>query len=262
MDLHDRLVIRIGCCGFPVSRSKYYGTFTIVELQNTFYNLPRREWAEKLAREVPENFVITMKAWQVITHPSRSPTWRRMKEKPPGLLENYGWLKPSSENMRAWERTIGIAEALNARAIVLQTPGSMPYNDESIRWVREFFRQIISITPDHIVVGWEPRGQWASENALDTLKDILMENNVTHVVDLFRRKPVHIHRIHYIRLHGIGKGETNYKYRYTDEDLEKLYRMIVEIGYSINYVLFNNVYMYDDGRRFKEYLASRGANVL
>ncbi len=256
------LTIRIGCCGFPVSRKKYYNTFSLVELQNTFYNLPSFQWVEKLRKEIPSGFIITMKAWQVITHPSKSPTWRRLREKPSGILENYGWLKPTNENIAAWEKVLDIAMKLNAKVIVLQTPASMPYNDESINWTKEFLKQITSITPKNIVIGWEPRGQWVNGQALNVLRSILEEYNITHIVDLFRRKPVYIHGINYVRLHGIGKGETNYKYKYTNEDLEKLYEMLIEISYRENFILFNNVYMFNDGQRFKQILIDKGINVL
>ena len=256
------LIIRVGCCGFPVSRKKYYSVYSLVELQNTFYNIPSIQWVQKLRNEMPKDFVITMKAWQVITHPSRSPTWRKLKEKPGGKLENYGWLKPTNENINAWEKSLDVAKELNAKVIVLQTPGSMPYNNEAIEWVRKFFKQIVSITPKDIVIGWEPRGQWVSEKAQNVLKDILEEYSITHIVDIFRRKPVYIHEINYIRLHGIGKGETNYKYKYTDNDLERLYEIIMEMGFHKNYVLFNNVYMFDDGLRFKHMLTGKGINVL
>jgi len=57
-------------------------------------------------------------------------------------------------------------------------------------------------------------------------------------------------------LHGIGGGEVNYSYKYTDEDLAKLRQMVVEEseGRDACYVLFNNVSMADDALRFKKLL--------
>ncbi len=252
----------VGCCGFPVSRRKYYSVYRLVELQNTFYNLPSIDWAERLADEKPEGFIITMKAWQVITHPSKSPTWRKLRTRPSGILENYGFLKPTSENYRAWDKTLEVAGALKARAIVLQTPSSLPFDNESIKWVREFFKNIASVTPRDIVVGWEPRGAWAAEEARDVLRSILGEYRITHIVDPFRRKPVYIHGILYYRLHGIGKGETNYRYKYSDGDLLKLADMILETGFRTVYVLFNNVYMFQDGQRFREIALNKGLKTI
>ena len=64
----------VGCCGFPYARKKYYEYSKVVELQNTFYELPSLEWGRSARREAPEGFVFTIKAWQVITHPHTSPT--------------------------------------------------------------------------------------------------------------------------------------------------------------------------------------------
>ncbi len=254
--------VLVGCCGFPCSRKKYYQNYKLVELQNTFYNLPGIEWADKLRSEVGEGFMFTMKAWQVITHPSTSPTWRKLKEKPFGEIGNYGFLKPSRENYSAWEKTLEIAKVLKAHVIVLQTPASLPYSSESIKWVREFFKNIVSVTPREIVVGWEPRGVWASVESRSVLEEILRDNNITHIVDPFKRIPTHIHKVLYFRLHGIGPKETNYRYKYSDEDLLKLVKVIKEIGFSNVYVLFNNVYMFDDGLRFKNTAIQSGLKAI
>src|SRR3972149_1570909 len=32
--------VKIGCCGFAMDRRKYYGAFPVVEVQQTFYQLP------------------------------------------------------------------------------------------------------------------------------------------------------------------------------------------------------------------------------
>jgi len=209
--------IYIGCCGFPCARKKYYEYFKVVELQNTFYELPTVEWALNLRSEAPEDFVFTVKAWQVITHPSTSPTWSKMKKRVEGNLENYGYLKPTRENLSALEKTLEIARALKANFTVLQTPGSMPYNAESVKWINEFFEKARSLLRSDEVLGWEPRGEWLRA---PELKGLLEKHGVVHVVDIFRNKPLYKYQgILYTRLHGIGPGEVNYSYVYTEKDL-------------------------------------------
>jgi len=39
--------VRIGCCGFPVGKSRYYERFPVVELQKTFYQLPQSATVKK-----------------------------------------------------------------------------------------------------------------------------------------------------------------------------------------------------------------------
>ncbi|OYT41092.1 MAG: hypothetical protein B6U89_00220 [Desulfurococcales archaeon ex4484_58] len=256
------VLVKIGCCGFARSRARYYNEFKVVELQNTFYDLPKRELVEKLRSEAPSDFEFTVKAWQVITHPSSSPTWKKMRSKPGGNLENYGYLKPTDENIKAFENILEIMYILNSKIVVLQTPASMPFNEESIVWVKKFFSEVKNISSREIIVGWEPRGRWAEET--DTLKDILAEHNVLHVTDLFKRTPLHNPEgIVYSRLHGIGHGEVNYRYKYNVEDFEKLYKILSDLRFDTAYIMFNNIYMYDDAKRFREFLREKsGFTVL
>jgi uncharacterized protein YecE (DUF72 family) len=104
-----------------------------------------------------------------------------------------------------------------------------------------------------MVLGWEPRGDWL-ENPDKILDVVGRFRNVIHIVDPFRAKPSLIRDKLYFRLHGIGGGEVNYKYKYTDEDLSMLREMIMDYnvrGASEFYVMFNNVYMAEDASKFK-----------
>lgn len=71
------MVLKIGCCGFPMAKRAYYELFEVVEIQKTFYNPPRLETARKWQEEVPADFEFTAKSWQLITHPPSSPTHRK-----------------------------------------------------------------------------------------------------------------------------------------------------------------------------------------
>ncbi|RLG81615.1 MAG: DUF72 domain-containing protein [Thermoprotei archaeon] len=247
--------LKIGCCGFPVSRKRYFSEFSVVELQNTFYDLPRIDWCKKIRSEAPEEFEFTIKAWQVITHPATSPTWRKIRGKIQGDKTKYGYLKPTRENLTALEKVFEVANALKTRIIVLQTPASMPYSEESIRWINEFFENAVSMAPKNLVIAWEPRGIWAEQTT--TLKQLLEKWNILHITDLFKRKPVHMPKgLLYTRLHGIGKKEINYKYKYTVADFEKLGKILSEPSFNTGYVMFNNVYMYQDAKFLKSLLAS------
>ncbi|WP_434731893.1 DUF72 domain-containing protein [Thermogladius sp. KZ2Tp1] len=249
------MVVKVGCCGFPKARKKYYESLSLVELQNTFYDLPTVEWAENLRSEAPRDFEFTVKAWQAITHPPTSPTWKRMKKRPRGDLANYGLLKPTKENLEALEETLRVAEALGAKVVVLQTPPSLPFNEESVRWVREFFSKAGEVSQG-FVLGWEPRGEWAHSAEL---RRVVEEFGIVHVVDPFRNRPISERAdVVYFRLHGIGPGEVNYRYKYTDSDLEKLKNIVSEYRDREVYVLFNNVYMFDDALRFKKVLHESG----
>ncbi len=249
-----------GCCGFPTARNKYYRVFSVVELQNTFYELPSIDWARNLREEAPREFRFTVKAWQVITHPHSSPTWKKMKKKPGGNLENYGYLKPTRENIDAFEKTLEVARVLNAEIIVLQTPSSMPSDQEAIRNIDVFFESIKSYLKNEII-GWEVRGPLLSNSELPR---ILEKHDVVHVIDVFKGRPLYKSsmQILYTRLHGKGPGEVNYSYNYTDQDLEELSGILLSEDYSIAFVLFNNVKMLENALRFKEIASKKQESII
>ena len=39
-----KLDLRIGCCGYPVARERYYKIFKAIEIQDTFYNKKANIW--------------------------------------------------------------------------------------------------------------------------------------------------------------------------------------------------------------------------
>ncbi|MGC8994630.1 MAG: DUF72 domain-containing protein, partial [Pyrobaculum sp.] len=77
------------------------------------------------------------------------------------------------------------------------------------------------------------------------------------VVDPLRREPLPAD-LYYFRLHGLGEGEVNYRYKYTDDDLRRIVAVIRKLQGDAVYVMFNNIYMYDDAVALKQML-SRGA---
>lgn len=242
--------VYIGCCGFPCARNKYYELFNVVELQNTFYELPSESWARELRKNAPQRFIFTVKAFQAITHPSSSPTWKRMRKKLPGDPDNYGFLKPTKENLDALEKTAEIARILSAPIIVFQTPPSMPYNEQVVKWVMEFFDKASSLRDRNIYYGWEPRGQWAGGVKLKTILD---KYEVIHVVDVFKYRPLSKpHGVFYTRLHGLGTGEVNYRYDYTYEDLSNLISVLEEEEFKEGFIMFNNVKMLENALKLKE----------
>jgi uncharacterized protein YecE (DUF72 family) len=260
--------IYIGCCGFPFSRKKYFSEYRTVEVQQTFYEPPDKSTLERWRQEAPQDFIYNIKAWQVITHTSRSPTWKKIRKRElHGDLSNYGLLRLTEENKWGWHVTVEAAEALNARVIVVQTPSSFGYSKENAENAKKFFAWALQQTGKKFVIGWEPRGSW-HEKAL-AISDVVCSTGVVHIVDLLRRDPVVCEgqRVLYFRLHGLGGKEVNYRYKYTDEDLEQLASKISELISRYDsveevYVMFNNVYMAYDSKRFRELALKKGINVV
>ena len=240
------MIIKVGTCGIRQPRRRYYDNLDVVELQETFYDMPNPDRLRELRKEAPQNFEFTIKVFQALTHSPRSPTWKRMKYKLKGDLEKYGLLKPTKENFELWEEFLNNVKPLEAKVFIFQTPPSLPATEESCRWIIEFFN---TIKRGDIIIGWEPRGDFY--NKIELLKKIFDKCEIVHVVDPFRRLPVKRQEVNYFRLHGIGPGEVNYRYKYTDDDLRKLLEICNNCDGSLVYVLFNNVYMFDDATRFR-----------
>ncbi len=249
-------IVKVGTCGFPRSRKIVYESVDAAEIQESFYNLLTDKKIESIVKSKPPGFSITFKAWQATTHPHTSPTWRRMKKKPEGNLENYGWMKYTKENIDALEKTIEQAKKAKAEVIVFQTPSSMPLTKEHINNnVLRFLSKAVELAGENLRIAWEPRGEWILKN------DILSEAeklSVIIVFDALRRNCIKVvEGVGYTRLHGLGGKEVNYKYKYTDEDLIKLkniiHKTVAEKAKKI-YVMFNNVYMLDDAMRLKKIL--------
>lgn len=195
--------MKIGCCGFPISIKDYFDQFDVVEVQKAFYEPPGIDTLNKWRDQAHDRFEFTVKAWQVITHPPASPTYKKSKSKP----KDCGFFKSTREVYEAWERMLEVCDALRAKIVLFQCPASFKPGDENIKNICKFFGSIKST----LITIWKPRGNWSDE----LVKKICKELNLVHCVDPFKSKQ-QAGMFNYYRLHGIG----GYHYRYTKEDLE------------------------------------------
>ncbi|MEM4335572.1 MAG: DUF72 domain-containing protein [Candidatus Anstonellales archaeon] len=235
--------IIVGCCGFALNKKEYFKRFEAVEVQNTFYTIPAKmDVFKKWREEAPENFIFTLKAWQLITHDPSSPTYRKLGMKiPEEKHKNYGFFKNTPEVFMAWKRTEEVANVLDARVVVFQSPASFKPNQENIENMRRFFRKI---KRKNFLCAWEPRGEWQEKS----VKGLCDECGIIHCVDPFKQRTVS-RGINYFRLHG--KPGYNLRYRYTLEDFDALVRFCDK---KENYVFFNVLSMAEDAAGFKKFL--------
>ena len=141
------------------------------------------------------------------------------------------------------ERMLEVAEALKAFFILFQTPKSFRFSEERLKKIVD----LVTSLPKDYIYGFELRG-WKDEE----VKMLLERADVVHVVDPFDRRPLRGNP-YYLRLHGSPPGEKMYSYKYTDEDLRWLKEYVAGLKGTV-YVVFNNVWMCDDARRFREFL--------
>jgi len=218
--------VRIGTCGWGFFRPKKMGIieyssileaysriFDTVEVNYTFYHIPRESTAEKWRKTVPEDFIFTVKMFRGVTHEKM---FRNAEEETETILR--------------------IAKILNAPIILIQTPKSFKQTVENEKLVLDYlsvldkgFRYALELR------GWEWSkrfGEWI------------------WVVDPFAKKPPEQDE-YYFRLHGKPPGKRMYHYKYTDKDLRWLKEFVEKINTERTWVLFNNVWMYEDALRFR-----------
>jgi len=235
------LELKVGCCGFPQARQIYYRTLPLVEVQRTFYQLPRVKTSHKWRQESPAHFEFTLKAWQLITHLPSSPTYRRLSHPIPDELKDaYGSFKPTPANFKAWKDTLEVARALEAEIVVFQSQPSFGPGPKNMAQMREFFS---TIERDGLQMAWEPRGPWSPDEAGKLCREL----DLLHAVDPFQNREK-AGALIYWRLHGTG----NFRHRYTDQELGKLVTILHKSKKKKAYVLFNNIYMWEDAQRFLE----------
>ncbi len=225
-------MIRVGCCGYPVSKNSYYKEFNLVEINSTFYEYPKMALLEKWRKEAPKDFTFTVKAHQDISHKHR--------------------LEPNPECLKSFERMTEICQILGAQILLIQSPASFKPSREALMRMEEFFRRTGRLGLETV---WESRGSgWEQPDVRTELANVLERVSVTHVTDSLKGMPAYIESIAYFRLHGLGPRK--YYYQYSKRELNKLVELLKAIegeGKAV-FALFNNLAMWEDGRRFQTYL--------
>jgi uncharacterized protein YecE (DUF72 family) len=223
-------MIKVGCCGFPTSIKKYFETFSLVELNSTFYQYPQERTVEGWREKAPKNFEFTVKAHQEISHKSR--------------------LKTEKASFEAFEHMNQICKTLNSKILLIQTPAS--FKPDKLADAEGYFGKV---NRENLVLVWETRGPaWETKEVNKKLGQALERLNVIHVTDPVRTTPAYTGRVAYFRLHGLG--QKMYYYQHSDTELRKLKELVkpYEMEGKDVYILFNNLSMFEDGRRFMQYL--------
>jgi uncharacterized protein YecE (DUF72 family) len=231
----------IGCCGWAGSQAQYFSQFPIIEIQSTFYDPPAAKVAARWRMIAPPEFEFCIKAWQLITHATSSPTYRRLRQPvDPKRSAFFGSFQDTDEVWLAWMKTLEIAGAVRANVVLFQCPASFRATGANIGNLSRFFQKI---GPQPFRLAWEPRGPWPA----DIVRDLCAQYRLIHCVDPLVCAPDFESGI-YWRLHGKG----SYSYRYTDEDLVELKKLLfLAPSEPQARILFNNVAMKEDAIRFR-----------
>lgn len=239
--------IKIGTCGWGYLNCKrYFGEnwkkgyesilqcysklFKTVEINSSFYHIPKIETAEKWRKQVDKfnrNFEFTVKASRIITH-----------------INKFS----SNKSVEIFDIYRKLCGKLKAKIILLQCPASWKPSANNIKNFKDFLKKI---KRSNIIIAWEPRGEWWQN--LDLVKEVCKDFNLVHCVDPFRIKPMYFSNkeIGYFRLHGFGKTSM-YSYDFSKKELDKLKNIVSKLGVKDSYVFFNNMTMYENALEFKK----------
>lgn len=233
---------RVGLCGFTIGAAEYARRFSLVEVQQTFYDPPQRLTLERWRLRMPHPFEFTLKAWQLVTHDGALPTYRRVKRPlTRAQLAEAGNFRDSETVRLGWKETLACSRILQATTVVFQCPASFRPTDENVGNLRRFFRDV---DRDGRRFAWEPRGSWPD----GLVKDLCRELDLTHAVDPFRQSPVTT-GLAYFRIGRAGERRS-----YSNEELQRL--KDVASAFETTYAMFNNMPRVGDAERFQAILAS------
>lgn len=237
--------IKIGCCGwaylspqhffgldwkkkFNSTLQAYAALFPVVEINSTFYQIPKIATVKKWRSSVDDGFEFTVKASRMITH--------TRKFSDPALWA-FGQMKV-------------ICKVLKAKVLLLQTPANWGPSDNNIAKMERFFKKI---QRGKLIITWEVRGAWLDEPKL--LTTICKRFDLVHCVDPLRNDSVYCGtaKIAYFRLHGFGKP-IMYHYNFSQAALCKLKKKIKSLNVRQVYVMFNNSFCYENALTFGKML--------
>jgi uncharacterized protein YecE (DUF72 family) len=228
---------RVGLCGWTVAQAAYVRRFPLVEVQHTFYEPPPDAVLARWRAAVPSGFEFTMKAWQLVTHESGSPTYRRLKRPLPDADRGrVGAFRTTPPVLAGWRRTLECARVLRATAVLLQCPKSFRPTVENVARMRAFLATV-DRPPARLL--WEPRGDWPTS----LLVELCAELDLVHVVDPMVTETVTPDQTYY-RLHGTS----GMRHVHTDDELRHLRDLVADR--PAPYVLFNNLPRVGDAERF------------
>jgi len=176
----------------------YSSQFETVEVNYSFYRLPRRSTLKKWREETPDGFLFSAKLSRYITHIKR--------------------LKSSKTAFRKFLRRVSVLKE-KLGPILVQLPPNFKVDTERLdKFLKDIKGNMSSKTPFRLAI--EPRNEsWFKKESLDILK----KHNTALVFSDGEKFPYPVDEpittnFVYIRLHGPAKI---YDSKYKEKDLEK-----------------------------------------
>jgi len=250
--------IYVGTCGTKIGLKRYVELFNTLEINATFYRFPSKKtlenW-EKVFRK-QKDFALAFKAFQGLTHPLSSPTWRRTKlssEEKQRFQGQVGCLKLNPTTEAFLQKTLEMARRVSARFVLFQLPRNCEKEKEGFA---DFFSALRGLSGESKKLSFGLEIRWQDRKLLE---DLFQGFGIIPVFDplLFSEylEPFRDLPLLYFRLHGaLEGGRLNYHKCYEEEELLRLRELTSKLGAREVFILFNNIYMHQDALRFKALL--------
>lgn len=197
--------------------SYYAQTFSVTEINTSFYHLPKKQTVEGWVQKVPSGFLFCPKMSRYLTH------FKRLKEPEESLEKFFEVFEPMQKQMGP---------------VLIQLPPSLKFDQ---RTAEDLYLVLTKDYPDYSFAMEVRHRSWMDDESFELLK----RYNIAFVISQSGRGFPYAENITadniYIRFHGPGKL---YASSYSDEMLSKfssLFKKWVKEKHSV-WAFFNNDY--------------------
>lgn len=178
----------------------YFAThFKTVEINSTFYGLPKTEWVQRWAASVPDDFVFSVKLNRFLTHNKR--------------------LVPDDETAVRLYEFLELLQPLGAKFAVLlvQLPPSMQAADERLTFLAKELAHARRKLKLHFGVAVEFRhASWFNQQTFALMRTLNFANVISDSPQRWPASKEITADFAYIRFHG---SKRLYRSSYTDQEL-------------------------------------------
>ncbi|VVM05094.1 hypothetical protein MAMC_00405 [Methylacidimicrobium cyclopophantes] len=271
----------------PESRLRYYAAhFPLVEIDSSYYALPRRENAKRWAERTPAGFTFDCKAFRLFTQHPASPAALPSDLRPsPGreIREKIYYRDlPEAARRELWRRfREGLSPLRGAGklgVVLFQFPPWFSYSQEN----REHLLHCAAMLEGYRIAVEFRNASWFSgaRRADETLQWESEQGFIPVIVDEPQGTSASVaaiwevpwSEVAVVRLHGrnretwmarnLHSAADRFRYRYDDAELRELAASVRALRVSRIHVLFNNCYRdygVRNAARFQEILTGMGS---
>jgi uncharacterized protein YecE (DUF72 family) len=192
----------------------YAETFPSVEINATFYKLPKEKTFRKWNAETPDDFRFSLKGSRYVTH------LKKLKDVEPYVKEFYEQLEPIGEKLGS---------------VLWQLPGNFKKTEKNEEKLEAFCRALPGVA--HNAIEFRDRS-WFDDATRERLKRHgVVPCSVSSSFDVPETLEMSDDTV-YLRFHG--KGKERYKYFYDEEELQEWANAVRWSGARTVFAYFNN----------------------